>query len=278
MAESLPSSNYNQAPAILLEGDPGSGKTDVIPDLINYDLDVFVIGTEPRFAESLIDACARRKVDRRRLHTKYIPPVKVSLASFMESARKINQLSFEGLTKLSSGFEKPAYQQYYEFLKALEDFVDDETQTHWGAFDSWGKERALVWDSQSGINIMVMDYTVGAKPVPAPGEWGIAMTQIEKLTNMVSSTIKGPFVLTAHVEREVDEITGGSKNMVGTLGRKLAPKFPRFFSEVIHTRLTGGEYLWSTMTETYSLKKRVLPLSDKIVPSFRPIIEAWRKR
>jgi hypothetical protein len=273
-----PSTTYNQAPAILLEGDPGGGKSFIIPELIKYDLDVFVIGTEPRFQESMIDACKHWNVDRRRLHTKYIPPVKTSLASFISTAQKMNQLSFEGLTKLSGGMDKHLYTQFNEFMKAHENFVDDETGKSWGSYDSWGNDRALVWDSQSGINIMAYGYVVGAKPVPAPGEWGIAMKLIEDFCNLITSTIKGPFVVTGHVERETDEVTGGTKNMVGTLGKKLAPKYPRFFSEVILCRQSGGKYLWSTMTETYALKKRTLPLSDSITPSFGPIIEAWRKR
>lgn len=275
---SLPSTNYNPGPAVLLEGGPGSGKSYSLATIIAQGLDLFVVGTEPRFHESIVDAVVSKGLPRSKLHTKYIPPSKVNLATFTKNAQLANQLSFEALTQMKGSFEKPEYQQYHQLLKTLSDFVDDETQQSWGSVDTWGADRALCIDSLSGLNIMVRDYCTGAKPVLSPGEWQIMMEQEERLINMLTSNCKCMFILTAHVEREMNEVTGGTINTAGALGKKLAPKLPRFFSEVIHTHRVGTQFYWSTITEMYDLKKRSLPLSDKIPPDFGPIIAAWRAR
>lgn len=274
----LQSTNYNPGPAVLLEGGPGSGKSRSLATIIAQGLDLFVAGTEPRFHESIIDAVKELKLDRSKLHTCYIPPSKVGLSTFIKNAQLANQLSFEALTQMKGSFEKAEYQQYHKLLKCMADFVDDETGQHWGAIDSWGNDRCFVIDSLSGLNLMVRDYCTGAKPVLSPGEWQIMMEQEERLINMVTSNCNCMFVLTAHVEREMNEVTGGTINTAGALGKKLAPKLPRFFSEVIHTHRVGTSFYWSTITEQYDLKKRTLPLSDKITPDFAPIIKAWRER
>ena len=52
----------------------------------------------------------------------------------------------------------------------------------------------------------------------------------------------------------------------------------QIFGEVVLARQEGDGYYWATSFPSYALKKRSLPLSSKLDPTFRPIIEAWRKR
>jgi hypothetical protein len=258
-------------------GGPGSGKSYSLGTIIKGGLDLFVLGTEPGFEESIFESIRAQGLDRSKVHTKYIAPVRTSFTKLMENAKQINTLSYEALTKMSGSFNKQEYQQYWQLLLTLSNFKDDQGK-EWGPVDDWKFDKALTIDSLSGLNIMVKDYCVGAKPAPHQGEWGMAMDQEERLLNKLTSDISCLFVLTAHVEREQNEVTGGSTNTVGAIGRKLAPKIPRFFSEVVHTRREGTNFFWSTATEMYDLKRRSLPLGDKIVPSFVPVIEAWRSR
>ena len=259
-------------------GMPGDGKSFSLPTLINAGLELFVIGTEPRYKESLLDGMAHYKADMNKLHYMSINPVVASWSAMIASAKIINQFSYEQLSQIKSGVEKSSYDQFIKLLTALSDFVDERTGQRFGAVDSWGPDRALAIDSLSGVNLMALDLVVGSKPVRAQGEWGVAMDNEERLFNKLCSSTKCFFVLTAHVERETDEITGATLNQVGTLGRKLAPKFPRFFSEVVRAYRDGNNYYWSTNTPMYVLKKRSLPLSDKMPPDFRPIVEAWKAR
>jgi len=119
---------------------------------------------------------------------------------------------------------------------------------------------------------------VGDKPNMHMGEWGIAMTLIEKLVLNLCSGLRCMFILTSHLEREVNEITGATQTMASTLGKKLAPKLPRFFSEVVMTYKQDNNFYWSTSTTGVDLKNRALPVSDKLPPSFAPIIDTYNKR
>ena len=266
-----------KAPSVLLMGGPGSGKSYSLASVVKAGLDLFVIGTDPGFEESIFEAARAQGLDRTKIHTKYIAPVKTSFAKLMDNAKQINQLSYEALTKLSGNFNKHEHQQWWQLLLTLSDFKDDQGK-EWGPVDNWKFDRALAIDGLSGMNIMAKDFCVGAKPAPHQGEWGMAMDQEERVLLKLCSDVMCLFILTAHIEREVDEVSGGSRNTVGAIGRKLAPKIPRFFSEVVHTKREGSTFFWSTTTEMYDLKRRSLPLSDKIPPDFGPIIEAWRKR
>jgi len=64
--------------------------------------------------------------------------------------------------------------------------------------------------------------------------------------------------------------------MASTLGRKLAPKLPRFFSDVVYADKTGSKFTWSTMALGADLKARNLPTADGLAPDFGPIIAKWK--
>jgi hypothetical protein len=65
--------------------------------------------------------------------------------------------------------------------------------------------------------------------------------------------------------------------MASTLGRKLGPKLPRFFSDVVHVKRDGPKFTWSTSTPNVETKARNVPISGDLSPSFGPIIASWRK-
>ena len=66
--------------------------------------------------------------------------------------------------------------------------------------------------------------------------------------------------------------------MASTLGRKLAPRLPRFFDDVVHCKREGNKFTWATDTVNIDLKARNLPLSGGLAPSFTQIITAWRSK
>jgi hypothetical protein len=85
-------------------------------------------------------------------------------------------------------------------------------------------------------------------------------------------------MLLAHAERETDEVSGGSKIMAATLGKKLAPRLPRFFSDVVLADRQGAKFTWSTAAIGADLKARNLPIADGLPPDFGPIITNWKKQ
>jgi len=264
-------------PCVLTCGEPGTGKTTALAT-IAHDMDLFVIVTDPRGEESLIDGITLHDVDINRVHWHYIAPAAPSWDTLLEMAQKINRMSYEDLTKIKAGVNKPDYRQFEQLLSCLADFTCDRTGQSYGPADGWSSNRCLAIDSLTGINTMALTLMIGAKPVAHQGEWGCAMTAEERLLQKLCSDLSCMFALTAHVELEKDELSGGTKQMVAALGRRLAPKIPREFSDVIHTYREGSNFYWSTISPGVVTKARSLPLSDKMAPDYTAIISRWRGR
>lgn len=255
---------------VLLLGASGSGKTYSIRTLIAKGITPFCVFTEPGF-EVLGD------IPQDKLHWHYIKPADQDWASMISSAEKINQLSFESLTKLTD-INKKSYGQFIDLLRTLNNFKCDRDGKEYGDVCKWGTDRCLVLDSLSGVNIMAMNLVVGSKPVKHQGDWGVAMDNLERLVQKLCIDTSCHFVLIAHAERETDEVMGGSKIMAATLGRKLAPRLPRFFSDVVLADKQGAKFTWSTAAVGADLKVRNLPIADGLPQDFGQIIDSWKKQ
>ena len=255
---------------VMLCGTTGTGKTHSIRTLVDAGLEVFVLFTEPGM-EVLAD------IPSDKLHWRYIAPSSPEFTDMISSAEKINSLSFKALTELPD-INKRKYTEFVDVLTCLSNFKCDRTGETFGSVDSWGPERVLVLDSLTGLSLMAMNLVTGSKPVKSMADWGVAIDNLERLITKLCVDTKCHFVLTAHLERETDEVTGGTQLMASTLGRKLAPKLPRFFSDVIHVKRNADKFVWSTATSNVDLKARNLPIREDIPPSFVALIENWKKK
>lgn len=254
----------------LLVGSSGTGKTHSIRTLVDAGLEVFVLFTEPGM-EVLGD------IPSDKLHWHYIPPAAPDWSDMIDSAQKINTLSFESLAKLTD-IKKSKYTEFIQILTCLSNFTDERTGQSYGPVDLWGTNRVLVLDSLSGLSIAAMNLVTGSKPCKSMADWGVAQDNLGRLIDKLTSGLDCHFVLTAHLERETDEVTGGVQLMASTLGKKLAPKLPRFFSDVVHCVRDGAAFRWSTASMNVDLKARNLPISDKLPPTFATILENWKKQ
>lgn len=255
---------------VMLMGPSGSGKTWAVRTLLAAGITPMCIFLEPGF-EVLGD------VPPEKLHWHYIPPAQASWDHMIDSATKINSYGLDSLAKLQD-INKKGYGQFIDLLRCLANFTCQRTGEAFGPVDEWGTDRALVIDGLSGLNIMAMNLVVGSKPVKSQSDWGIAMDNLERLIQKLCTDTRCHFVLIAHTEKEVDEVLGGTRTMAATLGRKLAPRLPRFFSDVVIAVKEGAKFTWSTAQLGADLKARNLPLADGIAPDFAPIIASWRKR
>lgn len=255
---------------VLLMGASGAGKTTAIQSFIEKGITPFCLFTEPGFE-------VLGHIPPEKLHWHYIPPADTAWSDMIKSAELINTLSFESLTKLTD-INKRGYSQFIDLLKNLNNFTCDRDGKSYGDVCKWGTDRVLVLDSLSGVNIMAMNLVVGSKPVKHQGDWGVAMDNLERLVQKLCTGTDCHFVLVAHAERETDEVMGGSKIMAGTLGKKLAPRLPRFFSDVILAQKDGAKFTWSTAAIGADLKARNLPIKDGLPPDFGPIVENWKKQ
>jgi AAA domain len=268
------------APNVLLQGATGTGKTTAILTLIKSGIVPFCIFAEPGFevlAHDKLGVLGKpgALIPPEQLHWQYIAPAPQTWEGMMQSAKNINMLSFEAISKMTDS-KRTQHDQFHTFLGALNNYKCDRDGTVYGDVCDWGTGRAIVVDGLSGVSDMALGLVVGSKPVRHQGDWGIAMQLVANLFQKLCTDTRAMFILIAHEERELDEVQGGSRIMASTLGRKLAPKLPRFFSDVIHAERSGTKFTWSTATVGADLKARNLPIQDGLEPSFEAIIKNWK--
>ena len=272
-----------QPPRALIMGEPGSGKTDSLATWIEAGKELFVIVTEPDGIASLLDSCERRKLNVDKLHWTSARAAVPGWNALEDMTTAIGTLTFEQIAQIKVGIgkehtRKPAWQ----FIQSGKDFTCERTGKSYGPVDKWDDSRVLAIDSLSGLSLIAWMLTVGYKAGSHQGDWGSAMNYIEQLVLKFSNDCKCYFVLTAHIEREIHELTGSSRVMVSTLGRKLPPKIPRFFSEVVLAKRTlkgtAPAFTWATVDSMADLKNRALPVGTDLIPSFVPIARAYERR
>jgi hypothetical protein len=256
------------APNILLMGDSGTGKTHALRTLVDMGITPFAVFTEPGMEVIADIPCPK-------FHWCYIPPARESWATMIDSAKKVNELPIDQLAKMPD-LEKGKHRQFITTLERIANFRCDRCGESFGDTTEWNTDRAFVLDSLSGLSIMAMSHVVGSKPVKSVQNWGVAMDAIEKLINKLCADTRCWMIVTAHVERETDEITGAQQVMASTLGRKLAPKIPRFFSDVIQTWRNQAAFTWRTSTTGVSTKARNLPWAADMTPNFKVILDTWK--
>lgn len=262
---------------ILVEGPTGTGKTYSLGTLADSGVELFVLFTESGL-ETLLGYWSDRKLEiPLNVHWHVLERPPANFATMAEASNKINTWTQESLHKMQDP-DRAKHNQFVGLLRALSDFPDDRTAKKFGPVDSWGPDKCLAVDSLTGINPIAMSLVVGGKPVKSQADWGIAMDQIEKLIRQLTDGCKCHTVLTAHVEREVDQVFGGVRVTVSTLGRALAPKIPPMFSDVILSYREGTKFFWSTANPQADLKARNLPIADGLEPSFKQIIAKWQSR
>lgn len=255
-------------PKVILMGDSGTGKTYSIRTLLEAGVTPFVIFTEPGM-EVLGDVLDE-------IHWTYIPPAQVGWDGMSNIAKLVNTLDYDGIAKMRDS-NKTRYTELLQIIETCNDFVDQNGE-HFGDVMSWGTDRALVIDSLSGLNDMASQLTVGGKPVKGMQDWQVAQNMLKFFIDKLTTQTKCTFVLMTHLAREKDEITGGTTLMVSTLGQKLAPELPKYFSDAIQAIRTGDKFYWSTSGSNIAVKARNVPISNQIPPSFKNLLDSWISR
>jgi hypothetical protein len=268
-----------KAPSTLLLGPTGTGKTSSLITYPAADIDLFAIITEPSGIDSLLDSAVRLKVPIDKIHWATVSPVPPDLDVFKKMTGAIASMGFEQLQLIKSGIGKDQTRDPADkLLSVLADFVDERTGESYGSPFTWDDDRALALDSLSGLNTISMDLTVGFKPSAHQGEWGVAMNFEEKLLLKLTADLRCYFTLTAHVDKELNEVTGIRQIMAAALGRKLAPRIARFFNEIVYCVKDKGKFTWSTIEEGVDLKNRALALADNLPPDFGQIVSVHNQR
>lgn len=271
-------------PKILLQGDSGSGKTYAIGTLVDWAAaqtpprECFILFTEPGLETLLGYWRDKGAAVPSNLHWHIVPTAALDLKSLMEAAQNVGKLTYEMLTKItdpSRGTNNPAY----KILLALADFPDDRTGKKYGNIGSWGADKIFGIDSLSELANCYEKMVVGNKPVMAQNEYGVAQNNLLNFLRYVTGT-GTPFtlVMTAHLQKQVNELTGGVTLMTKAIGKAISDDIPKLFSEVLYCYREGLEWYWDTSASNVVTKTRYLPIKSKIKPDLGFIMNKWLKR
>lgn len=261
---------------VLLEGPTGTGKTFALGTLADSGVELFVLFTENAL-ESLLGYWTDRNLPvPPNVHWHILQRPQSSFSVLEKGAATVLDYTQEALYKLNDP-ERNKHNSFKLMLGAMTNFPDDRTGQKFGPVDKWGPNRCIAISTLTAINSIAMSLVIGNKPIKSQTDWGIAQDQIERFLKMCADSACH-FVLEGHVEREVDQVFGGVKITVATLGKALAPRIPVMFSDVILAERKGKEFSWSTINPLAELKTRNLPLADNIKPDFGQIITKWKSR
>lgn len=262
---------------LLLVGDTGTGKTTSwIKDALDAGMEVFYIFTENGVG-GLKSHLAKNNIPiTDKLHWAYIPVGIPSWDKMIGSSKLINTLDFKSLAS-TRVVDRTQFSEFIGILSTMQNYKCQNTGKEYGGVDSWGDDKILAIDSLTGLSEAAMNLVIGDKPTKELSDWMVAGGNLDKLILKLANGCQCNLVMTAHPEREMDEITGGTTITVSTLGRKLAPKIPRNFDDCVCTIRKGEIFTWSNMEYGYTcLKNRYLPLKNT-PPAMKQLIEAYRK-
>lgn len=261
---------------VLLMGESGSGKTYSLRTLFEDDeiTDVFVLYTEPGM-EVLADL-PHDNPNGPNYHWAYVKPTTVGTKTLLEKAQRMNAMTWEGMQKQTDDPKKKEYDAGVRFLKALNQPTCAECGAQFDDVTTWGNDKVIVVDSLSGVNQAAMQLVAGGSIAKSQPQWGAAMNTEMDFINQLCYDTYAHFVMTAHVEKDVDEINGGQVITINALGRKNAPEIPKNFSDVIYCYHEGPKFYWSTASASVVTKTRNLQMAPDLKPTFEPIIANWR--
>ena len=271
-------------PKVLIEGPSGTGKTYALGKLVDWaaqqspKVEVFVLFTENGL-ETLLGYWSDKDLpipENLHYHSTLTKPI--SLAALMKSADDVGKLSYELISKMVDGNRGGVNNAFYKILSACNDFPDDRTGKKFGAIDSWGVDRVFVIDSLSELSNACMKMVIGAKPTASQPDYGVAQNNLMNFMRLCTQGLACTFIMTAHVNRETDEITGGVKLMTSSIGKALSGDIPKLFSDVIYTVREGSNWYWDTAAANVDTKTRNLPIQSKLPPDFAQIMNKWAKR
>lgn len=256
----------------ILMGMPGAGKTTAMVTALQAGFEVFAIFTEQGMGNFLKAARAAGLTDEemKRFHFVYIKPGATSFSTLQTNSKAIQNAVKFGDMELQT---RKNYGQFIEVIKAAGNFVD-QNGVEFGSISEFKPNHLVFLDGMSNLAKMAMQLTVGARPVKTQQDWGIAIETLENLENEFVS-ITAPFVLLAHMEREVDEVTRSAFVTVATLGQKYPMRISRNYNDVILASHKNGEFNWATTDREAQLKGSYLPIEAKQAPDFRPLVCAW---
>jgi hypothetical protein len=269
---------------ILLEGDIGTGKTTAFRTLLPaYMIDtpkgpaisqdglglsrVGIITLEPNIEAALGPNLCNGDLEVG-IHVHNIPPLDIGWDIMVKYAKLLNTLSLDKVLETTDP-DKPKYRQFLEVFETMADFTCDLCGENFGPVDEWPEDSAIGLDSLTGLTTVARQLVVGGKPILSRPEYNPIMNMIENFLMLYWGKTRCWAILTSHIDREVSPITGQTSITAHTIGQKLAPRLVKMPDEIILSEVDDrGRVTWSTVTPGSITKRRRLPRSSDLPPTF----------
>lgn len=274
-------------PSVILEGEMGTGKTHSCRTLL-MDANGKFEGPSVSGIEKVVFLTNEAGVEDvlgdippNKLAWRYLPVSEGSFDGLITMVQTIRNQHPDVIQKMG-GINRHLYPQFEQLLGICNNFVDDRTGQTLGPVFKFPQNWCLWYESISALSEIAKNNAIGDKPFMEPRDYQMVQNPCRKFLNHLVFSTKCLFVATAHLEREINESNGMTELMVSTVGRKLAPLIPRFFSDVIITSRVDNPgnptFKWATQVPGARTKTRNLPWSENLPADFRPLVENFRKR
>lgn len=266
---------------VLVMGPAGSGKTTSVKTAVDWaeatGRELFFFGLERQALESLLKPYVEKSLPIPScLHWHIIDQVKTSFSAQLDMAQKVNTLGMDAVAKITDP-NRTKFSQFRSILTVLNNFTCQRTGKSFGDVSTWDAGKILVIDHLTVINNASIQNAIGGKVVRSQQDWQVGQNQIEHLLTSLTQDCPCHLIMLSHVERQTDEVLGGVKLMVSTLGKALAPKIPAMFSEVVLAAKANGGFVWDTASPIADTKNRYLPASNTNPQDFGKIFTLWEK-
>lgn len=269
-------------PKVCLMGLGGTGKTYALGTLVDWaalnGFEVAVLFTENGLETLLGYFRDHGKEPPANLFWHQQTTKPISLKALMTTADSVGKLSYEALAKSIDGNRGGENNAFWKILQSCSDFHDDRTGKSLGPIDAFGPKRIFVMDSLTETANAAMKMQIGSRPMASPGDYGVAQNNLMNFLRLCTQGMECPFVMTAHVDRELDGVTQATKIMIKAIGKALATEIPTLFSDVIYTTREADKFFWDTAAYGVDTKTRSLGYRSKIAPDFAQIFDVWKKR
>ena len=269
---------------VLIQGDIGVGKTyslrTLLPEYIDYDgsvrkgagQHVRVITLEPGIESSLAsNLCAN--AESFGIHYHYIKPLALEWSQFHQFMSVLNNMPMDKALEVSDPNRRQC-RQLLDVIDSCGNFVCDRCGGEFGDAATWDTSVTLALDSLTGLTTVGRHLVVGLKPILTRPEYNPVMGAIEGFLQLFWGSTTCNTVLLAHIDREVNPITGISGITVHTIGQKLAPRLVKIPDEIITATYDEGAFRWNTELPGQITKTRRMPRGVDLSPDFAQIFGA----
>lgn len=268
-------------PKILLMGPSGTGKTRALGTIGDWAAanghELFVLFTE-RGEETFLGYWKDRDLPIPEcIHWRSFMTKSLGFAQLISAAEQAGKFNYEALTKLQDP-NRSQNNAFHDLLKECANFRDDRTGKEFGGVDSWDSKRIFAIDSLTETANAAMKMQIGNKPTAAPPDYMVAQNNLMNFLRLLTQGTRCTFVMTAHIDRQTDELSQTTKLMVKSIGKALASDIPPLFSDVIMTVREADKFYWDTAMFGADTKTRSLGYRSKINPDFAQVMDVWLKR